>query len=102
MTDRPAFKHGTAEAWIIAAGTTIIVALVAFLVRTASNAYAEQAKKFDAIYDRVVKVETQTQAIHLQFVDVPNMKIEQARHDLRLQALEARMRDLDRTRGSQP
>lgn len=96
MSERPAFKHGTAEVWIVGAAAVLVVGLVGFMTRIAYVSFSEQGIKIDGLDRRFISVEEQTKAIHLQLVDIPNIKLDQARMELRLQRLEADNRELMR------
>lgn len=89
MSDAP-----RAEKWIISAAAIIITGLVGLFVRVSLTAFGEQTKKIDQLGTRFAVVESQIQSVHLQLVDVPNMKLEMARLDIRVQQLQAEVRDI--------
>lgn len=92
------FKHGTAEVWIVGVASFLLVALASLFIRETTQAAKEQAARFDELKDRFIRVEAKVESVHLALVDIPNLKLEQARMDLRLQQLEARQRSDARDR----
>lgn len=97
--ERPAYGHGTAERWITSAVAVILVSLGGWFAREQSQATKEQAIKFDELKDRFIRVESKVESVHLALVDIPNIKMELVRMDLRLQQLEANKRASERREG---
>ncbi len=98
MTGQQDYKHGTAERWIAAAVAAILLSGGTWFLREQATTAKEQAAKLDELKDRFIRVESKVESVHLSLVDIPNMKLEQARQDLRLQQLEARVRAEERSR----
>lgn len=97
MTDKPGiFGHGTAETWIVAAASLFIVAVVGFIGKHATSTLNKLDDGFNSLDRRFIAVETNVQAVQLQLVDIPNMKLEQARQDVRMQQLAASIQELQR------
>lgn len=90
------FRHGTAELWIVSIAAFMLITLGGWFVRETAIAAKEQAERFDELKDRFIRVESKVESVHLALVDIPNIKLEQARMELRLQQLEAHQRNLDR------
>lgn len=90
------FKHGTAETWIVAAASVFIVAIVGFLGRHAWTTLTSLDHGMDNLDRRFVAVESQVQSIQLQLVDVPNIKLEQARTEIVLKQLALDVQELKR------
>lgn len=92
MTEKALFRHGTAETWIVATAALIIVAAVGFLVRVGYSSFTNVSEKVDSLDRRFIAVEKTVDSVHMQVVDIPAIKLEQARLDIRLQNLEAELR----------
>jgi hypothetical protein len=92
MTEKATFGHGTAETWIVGSAALIIVAAVGFLVRVGYSSFTNVSEKVDNLDRRFIAVEKTVDSVHMQVVDIPAIKLEQARLDIRLQNLEAEMR----------
>lgn len=92
------FKHGTAETWIVGVVSAVLLAFCGWFLREQASNAREQAAKFDDLKDRFIRVESKVESVHLSLVDIPNMKLEQARMDLRLQQVEAQQRAAERAR----
>ncbi len=73
-----------------------MVSLGGWFAREQSQAIKEQAIKFDELKDRFIRVESKVESVHLALVDIPNIKMELVRMDLRLQQLEANKRANER------
>lgn len=78
--------------WIVGIASFLIVALTTWFFSSLLSGQKITAEKLDAVDRRLIAVETQVTSVHLQMVDVPNIKLEQARQDLRLKNLEAQVR----------
>ena len=78
--------------WIVAVASILVVSLTTWFFNSLLGNLKETTQKLDLVDRRLIAVETQVTAVHLQMVDVPNLKLEQARQDLRLKNLEAQMR----------
>lgn len=96
MTGQQDYRHGTAERWIAAAVAAILLSGGTWFLREQASTAKAQAEKFDELKDRFIRVESKVESVHLALVDIPNMKLEQARMDLRIQQLEAQQRSDDR------
>lgn len=91
------FMHGTAETWIVAAASLFIVGIVGFLGRHAWATLTGLNHSMNNLDRRFVAVEAQIQSIQLQLVDVPNIKLEQARMEIVLKQLALDVQDLKRS-----
>ena len=86
------FKHGTAELWIVGLVSAILLAGATWFVKSASDASVRQQEAFAELRDRFIRIESKVESVHLALVDVPQLKLEQARMDLRIQYLESEKR----------
>lgn len=93
MTEaKPGYRHGLAETWIVATVALICVAAVGFLVRVGYTSFTNVSEKVDNLDRRFIAVEKTVDSVHMQVVDIPEIKLDQARLDIRLQNLEAEAR----------
>lgn len=90
------FMHGTAETWIVAAASVFIVAIVGFLGRHAWTTLSNLDTSMNNLDRRFIAVESQVQSIQLQLVDIPAMKLEQARTEIVIKQLSSEVDDLKR------
>ena len=90
------FKHGTAELWIVGIVSTILLLGATWFIKSSTDAVSVQATQFAELRERFIKVESKVDSVHLALVDVPQIKMEQARFDMRLQYLEEEQRAAER------
>jgi divalent metal cation (Fe/Co/Zn/Cd) transporter len=106
MTDqsdtKQKFGHGTAETWIVAAASVFIVAIVGFLGRHAWTTLNSLDTSMNNLDRRFISVEAQVQSIQLQLVDVPALKLEQARTEIVIKQLSSEVNDLKRNQRPYP